>query len=405
MPRRGFVHGFPRRVKETQDRQGGAGFPGEHGIEVPRIGAMSQPAVFFSPPRFRARALIALLFAFTLPMTLHAQKGAPAPNAAAAWQRIVELDAGPQVHFKSRDEARAGSIAHVGRQEKALREFIAAFPRDEHFFEARLRLARLLQIRASFQSIEAAREEARKILDELSLSATGPQRVEVDFARLAFAMRTLRMTDWRQREELLGAVTRFKNENPGDRRLPALLAEIAGLFDREPEFKRSLLLEAQRIAKEPGLAQRLADDLKRLDLLGKPLALRFTTRQGKQIDLADYRGKIVVLVFLADFSVPAAEAVTTLQRASREWPKGAVQLLGISLDSKPEELAALIQRENIAWPVGFDGKGWATPPAREFGINRLPTVWLIDQAGLLRAQNGLEATTDQIRQLLKQGAK
>jgi peroxiredoxin len=348
------------------------------------------------------RLLPSLLLACTLPLPLFAQKPSAAPrDPATAWQRIVVLDAGPQTKFKTREEARAGSMAHLARQEKALRDFLAAFPKDEHAFEARLRLARLLQIRAGFSGTEAPRDEARKILDDLYLNTSGPQRAEVDFARVAFLMRTLRMSDTAQREQLLSATQRFKADYPDDRRLPALLSEVAGLLDREPDLKRPLLVEARRLAKDPALTQRIDDDLKRLDFVGKPVPLHVTTRTGKPLDLGDYRGKIVVLVFLADFSPPAAEAVAQIQRASREWPPGAVQILGISLDSKPEELTALIQRENVTWPVAFDGKGWATPVARSLGINRLPTVWIIDQAGILRSLNGLESTTDQIRKLLK----
>jgi hypothetical protein len=72
----------------------------------------------------------------------------------------------------------------------------------------------------------------------------------------------------------------------------------------------------------------------------------------------------------------------------------------VSIDSSAEDLNNLIRRENIDWPIGWDGKGWASPVARGFGINRLPTAWLIDQKGVLRSLNALENPLDQVRKLV-----
>ena len=93
--------------------------------------------------------------------------------------------------------------------------------------------------------------------------------------------------------------------------------------------------------------------------------------------------------------------IAGLQRASAAWPKDAVQFLGVSLDSKPEEVTGVVNRMNIAWPVFFDGRGWASPLVRSLGINRLPTVWLIDREGKLRSLRGAENATDQVRELLR----
>jgi peroxiredoxin len=324
----------------------------------------------------------------------------PAAPAAADWERVTQLDAGPRGQFKTQEEARAGSLAHRRLQEKTLRDFLAAHPGDEHEFEARLRLSRLLQIRAGIESSDVARVEAKRILDDLSAIASGDQHVELDFAQVAFLMRTMRGNDAAQREALVVAARRFQAEYPSDRRLAALLAEVASIFDREPETQRNLLLAAQKSCTDPALAKRIADDLKRVDLVGKPVPLHFTTRAGQTVDLAQYRGKVVVLVFFADFSPPSVEAVTAIQHMPRDWPKEAVQIIGICLDNRPEELTATLTKQGISWPIGFDGKGWMGAVPRSLGINTLPTVWIIDQDGILRSLDGFHGAPEQIRQLL-----
>jgi len=336
-----------------------------------------------------------------------AAHSAPAPaatpaasSAASDWERVTQLDAGPKGPFKSQEEARAGSLAHLGRQEKTLRKFIGDYPGDEHAFEARLRLSRVLQIRSGLQNFPPAQAEAKRILDELEGAATGAQRVEVDFARLAMMMRTMRGAEPQQREDLLIGAQRFQSAHPDDRRVPALLAEVATLFDREPDTKRNLLVQAQKTCTDPGLAKRLADDLKRLDFLGKPVPLHLTGTKGQTDDLAQFHGKIVVLIFFADFSPPSMEAVAAVRRASRDWPKEAVQVVGVSLDKSSAELAATISKENIAWPVVFDAKGWNGAAPRTLGINTLPTVWLIDREGVLRSLDGLHGMNEQMREML-----
>ena len=149
-----------------------------------------------------------------------------------------------------------------------------------------------MQIRATFQGTETARAEALRLLNDADRTATSEQRVELDFARLAFLMRTMKPGDEAAPKQLLTATSSFEVAYPSDRRVPGLLAEVATLFDRDPETQRSLVLEAQRSATDPALKGRLApDDLKRLELLGQPITLRGPTRAGTPSTCSSTAGK------------------------------------------------------------------------------------------------------------------
>ncbi len=341
--------------------------------------------------RRAAPVLGGLLFALTIPAA-HA-------DPATDWQRVVELDAGPRIQARSLEDARAAAAAHVERQEAALRAFLAANPGDAHGFEARLRLARILGTRGEYEDSEKARAEARRILAELEKSATPEQRVELDFARVTAVMRTLRTPSAVQREGLLSLARKFQSEHPADRRVASLLAEVATLFDAQPKTKRALLTDAHTLSNDDDLRSRLRDDLKRLDLLGSAPPLRFKSAQGKAVDVADFRGKVVIVLFFAAWSPPSTGALAEVQRAAA-GAGDRVQIVGVSLDEKPETVAALVKQHGIAWPVAFDGKGWESPLVRELGVNALPTAWLLDKAGRLRSLNALESTGSQLRQLL-----
>jgi peroxiredoxin len=316
------------------------------------------------------------------------------------WQQITALDAGPRSTGRNEGEARAAVLAHLDLQESALRKFLAHHPTDPHAFEARLRLARLLQIRGDVQGDAKSLAEAVRLLDALEKSATAGQRAEIDFARITFMMRTLRKPTSDQRERLLDKARKFQLDHPDDRRIAALLVEVATLFELQPKIMRDLLTDAQALATDPQLKAQIEDDLKRIELFGQPLRLEFTTTRGETFTIEQLRGSVVVLVFFAIWSGPSINALDAVREAAVKLPKDAIRIVGVSLDAKPEPLSALLKEKNISWPVGYDGKGWESPVIRTLGINSLPTVWLLDKEGRLRSLDGLANLAGQARQLL-----
>jgi peroxiredoxin len=345
----------------------------------------------------RARVFVMLLALAAGPGALWA-----AGNADQARQVVVALDVGPQEQAKSPEAAAQLAAAHLVRQETALRAFLVAYPQDVRGFEAQLRLARLLQIRAEFERSEKLRAESRRILDELEKTATPEQRPELDFARVARLMRGLNPSNTAQREEVLKAARQFQAAHPTDRRIAALLAEVATLFDTEPKTKQALLEDASAVATEEDLKARIADDLKRVRLLGQEVPLRFTSVQGQEVKAEDLRGKPSFVIFFANFSPPSLMALDQLQKQLADLPKGSVRVFGVCLDARPEVVTGLIKARNITWPVAHDGKSWESPLARELGINALPTVWLLDAEGHLRALNALDGAATRARQLLRE---
>jgi len=48
----------------------------------------------------------------------------------------------------------------------------------------------------------------------------------------------------------------------------------------------------------------------------------------------------------------------------------------------------------MPWPQFFDGEGWRNQFGQQYGINSIPTMWLVDKQGNLRemnARDGFEA--------------
>lgn len=330
-----------------------------------------------------------ILLAACLPMPLRA-------DLAADWAQIVALDAGPKAEVNSAEQFKIATLQHLERQENALRKFIVQYPEDTHTFSAYLRLAHLLAIRSDLKANEHDWAEAIKVLDELE-SRTAPDSLsDVAFARISLSMIRLKPGNSKAIEEVLQKIREFQQAYPQDRRNGRLLVEIATLFDDQPARKESLLQQARLVAVDVEIKKRVEDDLKRVALVDKPLELQFTPVQGKAVDLNEYRGKVVFVVFFAQWSPPSLKAIEGLQAALKRLPQA--RALGISLDQDPGKLAAFAKSRGLDWPIACDGKGWGSPLARNYGINSLPTIWLVDRNGVLRRLNVRSDWEDAVRQ-------
>lgn len=325
-----------------------------------------------------------------------------AGDAREDWAAVTALDAGPGVTEKNTAaELYAQSLAHTEKQEKALRAFLAAHGGDANAFEAMLRLARVLDLRAEMKS-EPQSAEALAILEKASqLTTTTARHTEFEFALLARRMRKWRSArpPVEERRTLLGQARQFESAHSGDRRIPTLLTEIAALFDFEPATKETLLQRAKKMSKDPDLTAQIADDLRRLGFLGKPLPLRFTALDGRRVDVKEWRGKVIGIVFFATWSEPSKTALLDLRRAIEAAGPGA-ELAAISLDAERDALEIFLRGKGITYPVTWDGKGWDSPLMRALGINSVPTAWLLDKNGILRSLDALEDPDGQIRKLL-----
>jgi thiol-disulfide isomerase/thioredoxin len=291
---------------------------------------------------------------------------------------------GPGQQWQTSDEARAGTLDYLAKQEQTLRMYIAAYPDDAHTPDAKLRLAHLLATRADIEQNPIGRHAADAMLDELETEPVMKGRkADVEFARVSIFMQRVDSVTGTNRDTLLEKARGFAEEFPDDHRVAPLLAEVASAFEDEPRTAHALLEQALPKAGTPELKERITDDLKRLALVGKPLDMHWIAVDGSDVKVQNLRGKVVLIYFFASWSSPSMTGLDWVRQLAAQYPPESIQALGICLDKDPVAVPAMLSDHQITWPVYCDGDGWQGKLVRDLGINELPELWILDTKGVL----------------------
>ena len=116
------------------------------------------------------------------------------------------------------------------------------------------------------------------------------------------------------------------------------------------------------------------------------------------ISFSDYRGKLVLLDFSAKWCPFCAPEIPYIKEVYKEYHDKGFDVIGVSLDESEAELREYIEEHEIPWIQIFDGKGWGSELAKYFGINSVPSQWLIDRDGTILS---VDTREEQLGQLVK----
>jgi peroxiredoxin len=120
--------------------------------------------------------------------------------------------------------------------------------------------------------------------------------------------------------------------------------------------------------------------------LGNP-ARNFTVKRlnGEEFILLRQKGKVVLIDFWASWCEPCRQEMPNLKKYYKEFKDKGFEIIGISLDSNEQKLKGYIQKNNLEWKIACSGKVWKDDTAVRYGVNSIPSTWLIDKKGYLRS--------------------
>lgn len=322
-------------------------------------------------------------------------------NPDAAWA-IVEAEGkppGPPAEWKGRQPT--SEEVKAFRQKKAIGSGVAA-DKAREFFQRFKDHPKAPEARRLYRQLLEASVSLGNDSKEAELQALGPdpekakeEAAEAEVGgKIQAAVSKARRLQSQGMEAVLEdfekSLDGLAKDFAGRPEIYSAYLEIAQL--RGGQKARELLAKVLKAEKLPDRIRTMAEEQqKTLDRVGKPVSIAFTATDGRKVDLAGMKGKVVLVDFWATWCGPCvAEVPNVVTAYNRLHPKG-FEIVGISFDEDADALKAFTAKHQMAWAQYFDGAGWKNKFGTEFGIRGIPAMWLIDKQGNLR---DLEARND-----------
>lgn len=116
--------------------------------------------------------------------------------------------------------------------------------------------------------------------------------------------------------------------------------------------------------------------------------LKYKNPEGKELALSSTRGQFVLIDFWASWCGPCRMENPTVVAAYNKFKDRKFTIYSVSLDKNSAAWTNAMQKDGLSWPNHVsDLMGWQSQAAAIYGVNSIPTNFLLDPEGVIRAKN------------------
>lgn len=290
------------------------------------------------------------------------------------------------------------------------KKFRKQFPEHPLRWQIRFHEAMMLTMRKEAGMKVAADATPLPIFDEILAAPDAPADVKMStgMTRLEFLSaevfeRRLPVERWEK------DANDFLKANPDFPDAPVIAEMNVEVVEEFAPDRLDALLTSLAASKNPAVAElareKQAEVKLKTEMKAKPLELKFTALDGREVDMEKLRGKVVLVDFWATWCGPCMAELPNVLKAYGDLKEKGFEIVGISLDEDKAELEKTIKRRKIAWPQFFDGTGWDNKIAKRFGVTAIPSMWLVNKKGLVVDMNVRGDLKEKVEKLLAEPAE
>ncbi len=350
--------------------------------------------------------LAALLAVAGISLTVTARDLSEFKTADELWRYIVKMQQeGPTEMPQTPEDHKTIAKHFLGQLDAALAEFCLRYPADPRRWEAKLARVRYGNLLASLDGRDYNFAADEPVLKEVAAAAdatpemksqAGSTLVMIHIAPLLRASTVSSGAVAAVDAELAA----FEKQFPDDPEREHLELVRAQLYEKTDPARAAVLMTGLTRSGNADVADEAQGYLVALDLGKQPLDLKFPVVDGAPVDLAKWRGKVVLLDFWASWCGPCVMSIPGVVATYNKFHGRGFEVVGISLDHDKDKLLAFAKDKGMAWPQYFDGKVWDNDIGARFHVHAIPAMWLVDKKGYVRPLDDSSQLPAQVEKLL-----
>jgi thiol-disulfide isomerase/thioredoxin len=140
---------------------------------------------------------------------------------------------------------------------------------------------------------------------------------------------------------------------------------------------------------------------------GPAPGFKLTGRDGKSIDLAQFKGQVVMINFWATYCGPCRQEMPLLEDIYKKYKPMGFTMLGVNVESDSKAAEAWLGKQSkpVTFPIAFDTESKVT---KLYKVASMPSTVFVDRKGNVRVMHkGYKAGDEdfylsQIRSMLKE---
>ncbi|SMP76315.1 Peroxiredoxin [Neorhodopirellula lusitana] len=255
-------------------------------------------------------------------------------------------------------------------------------------------LKRLQTLAKTLSRAKGSQSEALQAYTEYQLIGTeyiARQSPDADFAEI--------------QEWWLGELNGFADRYPRAPETAQAKLQLALSKEFEDQEREALgfYKEVARDFRGTDAAERAAGAVRRLESVGHEVDLEGRTIDGKPFRLSQLRGRPVVLHYWASWCEPCKQDMKRLRSLQARYQRAGLQLVGVNIDNTRQQGVEFLKENSLPWTQLYEDGGLeGSPLSRQFGVQTLPTMMLIDSKGrVVRHNVGVAELDDELADMTK----